>query len=58
MSNLAIHLVFLYTWWKNGGKCIVYLTITIPDPNRGLEVMLKAKLKIDEKYAQILKYLQ
>ena len=57
--NLPIHLVFLYAWWKNGGKCIIYSNITIPDPKRRIrKVMLKAKLKIDEKHAQILTYLQ
>ena len=56
-SNLPIHLVFFYAWWKNGGKCIIYSTITIPDPKRR-KVMLKAKLTIDEKHAQILTYLQ
>ena len=27
-----IHLLFLYAWWNNGSKCIIYSTITIPDP--------------------------
>ena len=37
----------------------VLSTRPLPSPiPRGLEIMLKAKLTIDEKHAQILKYLQ
>ena len=53
-----IHLVFLHTWWKNGGKCVVCSTVTSPVPSGGLEIMLMAKLTLDEKDAKILKYLQ
>ena len=51
-----------FGFFTHGGKMEVSVLsirpLPPPIPSGGLEIMLKAKLTIDEKHAQILKYLQ
>ena len=53
---------FIWCFFTYGGKMeasvLSIQPLPSPIPSGWLEIMLKAKLKIDEKHAQILKYLQ